>query len=116
MGGGPGDDEIVDQHVPVPEAEAEELVSKVNQMIDQLDLVITDRASGQANKLVAWDAPNRVGWEEDFHYSQTDLFTAIDSLQWFRTRIDGVLEAIREHNSSVVPGEGGVGGGGGGDW
>jgi hypothetical protein len=116
MGGASGHhSETVDQQLPVPEAEAEELASKVNQMIEQLDIVITDRAGGQANKLVAWDAPNRAGWEEDFHYSQTDLFTAIDSLQWFRTRVDGVLEAIREHNSSIEPVGDGAGGGGAGD-
>jgi hypothetical protein len=108
MGGGSGQDtETVDRRVPVPDAEAEALASKIDQMIEQLDGLITDRSSGLANKLAAWDAPNRVGWEEDFHFSQTDLFVAIDRLQWFKTRVEGVVEAIREHNASVPDAGGG---------
>jgi hypothetical protein len=108
-----GSGEIVDQRLPVPDAEAEALAAKVDQMVEQLDVLIADRAAGRAERLASWEAPNRGGWEEDFHYSQTDLFTAIDSLQWFKGRIDGVVDAVREHNR-VIPGDEGADGGGGG--
>jgi hypothetical protein len=107
---------MLETPLPVPEAEAEALVSKVDQMIEQLDLVITDRASARSDRLASWDAPNRALWEEDFHYSQTDLAAAIDSLQWFKNRIDSVLEAVRERNASIAASPTMGPGGGGGTW
>jgi hypothetical protein len=104
MPNGPGDyGEGYGGHVPVPEAEAAAVIAKADAMITALEDVIADRDSNRNNRLVAWSAPNRAPWEEDFHLAQTDVFAAIDMLQAFKGDIESVLEAIRERNQSAMP-------------
>jgi hypothetical protein len=89
------------QRLPVPEAEAETLLRRVDEVIDELDTVVTWRHSRHFTKLEQWIAPNRETWDQDFHYSQLDLQAAIDTLQWFKEDVAAVLDQIREHNAAI---------------
>lgn len=80
----------------VPEAEADELVAKVDSMIEELDSLIRQRESRRFQHLEGWEAPNRGPWDQDFAYSQLDLFEAIDRLQWFKDDVRNVLGSIRD--------------------
>lgn len=103
MPNGPGDYTFLEDRLPVPEAEAETLVSRVTSMIDELDGVITRRDSQRSGHLEQWTGPERTTWDEDFVYSQLDLQAAIDNLQTFKGAIEAVLDDIRDHNRSIVP-------------
>jgi hypothetical protein len=90
------------EQLPVPEAEAETLKTRVDEMIAGFDDLMVGRSDGYWSFLGEWDAPNRVQWEEDFHSSQLDMRLAVDRLQSFKSTIDDLLETIRmtnEHRS-----------------
>lgn len=100
---GPEEQGVVGARLPVPEAEAEVLVARVDAMIDHLDQVITSRHAKREVDLEEWQAPNRVAWDEDFFYAQLDLQAAVDLLQAYRGQVTAVVEAIHDHNAALTP-------------
>jgi hypothetical protein len=117
-GSGP---DVADGALPVPTGEADEAIAQVRSLINRLDELIVARADECGARLHMWAGPARDEWDLDFNLTQVELQTVIDRLQPFAGDVEGMLDAIRDHNEQVEArtfarggGDGGGGSGGGG--
>jgi hypothetical protein len=93
-----------DNWLPVP-SELELVAEAADRLARALDDLILSRQGARDGDLADWEGTARVAWDDAFAYSQADLQAQIDDLQAIHTTLDGIREAIREHNLQVIADE-----------